>query len=68
MINTLENEEILKVCLLILDDIHKSNLRFKKIKKGKKPGPFYPGETIYNTALKPIILYETAEEKSFKAA
>jgi len=45
MIATLEDdEEILKVCLLVNDDLHKTLQRYDKLRKGKKPEVFIPGE------------------------
>jgi hypothetical protein len=44
LIATLENEEMMKVCLLVNDDLHKTFQRFEKLKKGKKPEAFIPGE------------------------
>ena len=45
LLSTLENEEMLKVCLLVNDDLHKTFQRYDKLKKGKKPEVFVPGET-----------------------
>jgi len=45
LLSTLENEEMLKVCLLVNDDLHKTFQRYDKLKKGKKPEAFVPGET-----------------------
>jgi len=45
LLSTLENEDMLKVCLLVNDDLHKTFSRYDKLKKGKKPEPFVPGET-----------------------
>jgi hypothetical protein len=46
LIATLDNEEMLKVCLLVNDDLHKSFQRYEKLKKGKKPEAFIPGEDL----------------------
>lgn len=46
LIATLDNEEeMLKVCLLVNDDLHKTFQRYEKLKRGKKPEIFIPGES-----------------------
>lgn len=45
LLSTLDNEEMMKVCLLVNDDLHKSFQRYEKLKKGKKPEVFIPGES-----------------------
>ena len=45
LVATLDNEEMLKVCLLVNDDLHKTFQRFEKLKKGKKPEIFIAGES-----------------------
>ena len=39
----------MKVCLLVNDDLHKTLKRHDKLKKGKKPEPFVPGESTQET-------------------
>lgn len=46
LIATLDNEEMMIVCLMVNDDLHKTFGRFDKLKKGKKPEVFIPGEDI----------------------
>jgi len=46
LVSTLENEEMMKVCLLVNDDLHKTFQRYDKLKKGKKADPFIAGETL----------------------
>jgi hypothetical protein len=67
LLSTLENEDMLKVCLLVNDDLHKTFQRYEKLKKGKKPDPFVPGETTQKTALVPHTEYEKPEAKAQKA-
>ena len=45
LLATLTDEEMMKVCLLVNDDLHKTFQRFEKLKKGKKPEVFIPGES-----------------------
>jgi len=45
LIATLDDEEMMKVCLLVNDDLHKTFSRYDKLKKGKKPEVFIPGES-----------------------
>ena len=49
LIAKLEDEEMMKVCLLVNDDLHKTLQRHDKLKKGKKPEPFVPGESTQET-------------------
>ena len=46
LIATLDNEEMMIVCLLVNDDLHKTFGRYDKLKKGKKPEAFIPGEDV----------------------
>lgn len=46
LLASMENEEMMKVCLLVNDDLHKTFQRHEKIKKGKKPEGFVPGEAL----------------------
>ena len=64
LVSTLENEEMMKVCLLVNDDLHKTFQRYDKLKKGKKPEAFLPGEASQNTALIPTTAYEKPEVKA----
>ena len=52
---------MMKVCLIVNDDLHKTFDRYDKIKKGKKPAAFIPGETGSNTNLNPTTIYEKPE-------
>lgn len=54
---------MLKVCLLVNDDLHKTFGRYEKLKKGKKPELFIPGESQQNTALNPTNIYEKPDLK-----
>ena len=45
LVATLEDEEMMKVCLLVNDDLHKTFARYTKLKNGKKPELFIPGES-----------------------
>jgi hypothetical protein len=55
------------VCLLVNDDLHKTFQRFEKLKKGKKPEVFIPGEDTQQTALNPTTIYEKPEVKALRA-
>ena len=68
LVSTLENEDMMKVCLLVNDDLHKTFARYDKLKKGKKPEVFVPGESTQKTALIPNTLYEKPEVKAQRAA
>jgi len=46
MIATLENEDMLVICLLVNDDLHKTFQRYEQLRKKKKPDPFVPGESV----------------------
>jgi hypothetical protein len=45
LIATLDNEDMMKVCLLVNDDLHKTFIRYDNIKKGTKADAFIPGES-----------------------
>ena len=64
LIATLEDEEMMKVCLIVNDDLHKTFARYEKLKKGKKPEGFIPGESKENTALAPTHVYVKPETKA----
>ncbi len=68
MLSTLNNEEMMKVCLLVNDDLHKTFTRFDKLKNKKQPEVFIPGEATQNTALLPTTLYEKPEVKAKRQA
>lgn len=51
LVETLNDEEMMKVCLLVNDDLHKTFQRYERLKKGKQPEPFVPGESTQVTAL-----------------
>jgi hypothetical protein len=61
LVATLDDEEMMKVCLLVNDDLHKTFSRYNKLKNGKKPELFIPGESQTNTALNPTNIYEKQE-------
>lgn len=64
LLSSLENEEMMKVCLLVNDDLHKTFQRHDRLKKGKKPEAFVPGESTQKTALNPTTVYERPEVKA----
>ena len=64
LIATLDNEDMMKVCLLVNDDLHKTFIRYEAIKKGGKGERFIPGESQQNTALSPTMIYEQVEASS----
>jgi hypothetical protein len=68
MLSTLNNEDMMMICLLVNDDLHKTFTRFDKIKNKKQPEAFIPGEAMQNTALVPTTLYEKPEVKAQKKA
>lgn len=61
LISTIENEEVMKVCLLVNDDLHKTFARYQKLMAGKQPGAFVPGESKQNTVLNPTHIYTKGE-------
>lgn len=64
LVSTMENEEMMKVCILVNDDLQKTFQRYEKLKKGKKPEAFVPGESSQKTALNPTTVYEKPEVKA----
>lgn len=67
LVSTLTNEEMMMVCLLVNDDLQKTFVRHEKLKKGKKPDPFIPGESTQQTVLAPTTVYEKPEVKAQRA-
>ncbi|MFS8160541.1 MAG: hypothetical protein ACMG6E_10130 [Candidatus Roizmanbacteria bacterium] len=55
---------MMKVCLLVNDDLHKTFARYEKLKKGKNPEAFIPGESQQNTALNPTNVYEKPDVRT----
>ncbi len=55
---------MMNVCLLVNDDLHKTFQRYEKLKRGKKPEVFIPGETQQPTILEPTTPYEKPEVKA----
>ena len=55
---------MMKVCLLVNDDLHKTFARYNKLKNGKKPEVFIPGESQQNTAINPTNIYEKPEVRT----
>ena len=45
MIGQIDDENVMGMCLIVNDDLHKTFDRYRAIKKGKKPDPFVPGES-----------------------
>ena len=68
LVSTLSNEDMMKVCLLVNDDLQKTFARHDKLKKGKKPDAFIPGESIQQTLLTPTTVYEKPEVKAKREA
>ncbi len=68
LLSTLSNEDMMKVCLLVNDDLQKTFARHDKLKKGKKPDPFIPGESTQQTLLTPTTVYEKPEVKAKREA
>lgn len=46
LLATLNDDEMMKVCLLVNDDLHKTFGRYEKLKNRKKPEAFIPGESL----------------------
>ena len=46
LIQSLEDEEVLAVCLLVNEDMQQTFKRFEAIKNNKLPDDFIPGEII----------------------
>ena len=68
LVTTLANEDMMKVCLLVNDDLQKTFSRHDRLRKGKKPEVFIPGESVQDTLLNPTTVYEKPEVKAQKAA
>lgn len=57
LIGQIENEDAMTVCLLVNDDLQTTFKRYNKIKEGRKPEAFVPGESLKNTYLNPTHVY-----------
>lgn len=68
LLSSLSNEDMMKVCLLVNDDLQKTFTRHDKLKRGKKPDPFVPGESLQQTVLVPTTVYEKPEVKAKREA
>ena len=45
------------LCLIVNDDLHKTFARYDKLKRGKKPDEFVPGESTHKSPLVPTTIY-----------
>ena len=63
MIGQIDHEEVMAICLLVNDDLHKTFERIKAIKKGSWPAKFIPGEATRNTLLNPSHIYIITDAK-----
>jgi hypothetical protein len=61
LISTIENEVVMKACLMVNDDLHKTFDRYQKLKQGKATGSFVPGESKENSILTPTHIYTKGE-------
>lgn len=70
MISSIDDDQVLSICLLINDDLQKTFERYHDVTKKRKPKPFVPGESLKNTFLSPTHIYnaqsttEAAPQKS----
>lgn len=61
-----ENEQMLKVCILVVDDLHITIQRYEQLKKGEPLEIYIPGESYLNTLILPTTVYERPDEKAFR--
>lgn len=57
MIGSIDNDEVLSVCLIVNDDLQKTFERYHEIMKKRKPKAFIPGESLKSTCLSPTHIY-----------
>lgn len=46
MIAQIDDEDVMSMCLIVNDDLHKTFERYRAIQKGRKPEKFVPGEDV----------------------
>ena len=63
---TIESDEILKVIILVVDDLHFTIMRYDQYKNNQPLEIFVPGESYLNTLINPKIIYERPDEKAFR--
>ena len=63
LVSNMDDDVMLNVCLLVNDDLHKTFARYDKLKKGKQPEKFVPGESKTLTPLNPAHIYVTGSRK-----
>lgn len=68
LIGQIENEDAMQVCLLVNDDLQTTFKRYHKIKDGKRPEGFTPGESVKNTYLNPTHVYTKGTASSGSSA
>ncbi|CDW82850.1 tom1-like protein 2 isoform 2 [Stylonychia lemnae] len=61
-----ESDEILKVIILVVDDLHFTCMRYEQFQTGQALEIFIPGESYLNTLINPQIIYERPDEKQFR--
>lgn len=59
-------DAILKVSILVVDDLHMTIKRCEQLKNGLDPEVFIPGESFLNTLINPTTVYEKPDEKALK--
>ena len=57
MIAQIDDEDVMSMCLIVNDDLHKTFERYRAIKKGRIAERFVPGEDLQNTSLAPSHIY-----------
>lgn len=60
MIGSIDDEEVMSMCLIVNDDLHKTFERYRAIKEGRIPEKFVPGESKGKTMLSPSHIYTAA--------
>jgi len=60
MIGQIDDDEVMGMCLIVNDDLHKTFDRFRAIKEGRNPEKFVPGESTAPTMLAPGHIYTEA--------
>jgi len=59
-----ELEELLKACILVVDDLTATLKRYEQLKNKEALDIFIPGESYLNTIIHPSTVYERLEAES----
>lgn len=61
-------EPLLKVCILVVDDLTITLARYSQLQAGFALDLYIPGESYLNTLIHPTVIYERPEEKAFRTS